>query len=204
MHSFPCPLSLLTVTVTVKKLSWELWIETEPLSLLCTLSHIVFNLAQVDRHGSVVPYLIYEKKVQPYWMALVRYPHVRNGGEVLKLIVVFQTKETPITLLFETVGPLNEDDTKMSYETFKTGITDRNDARYMDIERLMHTTYPQETINEIWPKSMDTLSLGHPLSTLYPVNVARFTCGLTQCSNLHPVEAYDILEDDVLEQCKTQ
>ena len=52
------------VKVTLKKTSSEIWVETEPLPVLWTTSHIVFDVARVDRHDSVVPYLIYDKTVR--------------------------------------------------------------------------------------------------------------------------------------------
>ena len=67
------------------------------------------------------------------------------------MIVVLQSKETPIAILFDKARPLNEDKADMSYDTFKTCLTDPKDGRYMDMERLMNTVYPLEKVNEIWP-----------------------------------------------------
>ena len=50
------------VQVPIKKTSGEIWLETEPLPVLLTISYIVFDVARVDRRDSVVPYLIYDKK----------------------------------------------------------------------------------------------------------------------------------------------
>ena len=55
----------------MKGSSGEIWIETEPLPVLCTMAHIVFDVARVDRLDTAVPYLIYEEKVQPYWKPLL-------------------------------------------------------------------------------------------------------------------------------------
>ena len=52
----------------------------------------------------------------------------------------------------------------MSYETFKKGLTDRNDGCYMDMERLMNTVYPLEKVNEIWPLDQD--GIAHLLAVL--------------------------------------
>ena len=60
----------------------------------------------------------------------------------------------------------------MSYETFKTCLTDPEDSRYMDMERLMNTVYPQHKVYKIWPWS------GH----IYM---------LTHSTNRFPVEAYE-------------
>ncbi len=68
------------------------------------------------------------------------------------MTVVFQPKETPIKILFdkardpkcELALPLNEDDTEMSYETFKNGLTDPESEFYMDMERLMIQVYPRD------------------------------------------------------------
>ena len=96
-------------------------------------------MAGVDYHDSVVPYLIYDEKVQPYWKSLIHFPAIRDGCRTLELTVVFQQKETPIALLFEKVKPLNADKTDMSYETFKNGLTDPDDNRYMDTMRKLVT-----------------------------------------------------------------
>ena len=99
------------------------------------MSHIVFDVARVNRHDSVVPYLIYDKKVQPYWKSLVEFPAVRKGCQALDMTVVLQPKETPIAVLFSKVKPLNEDRADMSYETFKTCLTDPKDGTF-DEHRL--------------------------------------------------------------------
>ena len=44
----------------------------------------------------------------------------------------------------------------MSYEAFKTCLTDPKDGRYMDMERLMNTVYPVE-------KSKRDMGLGLPM-----------------------------------------
>ena len=158
-----------TVKVALKKTSGEIWVETEPLPVLCTMAHIVFNVARVDRRDSLVPYLIYDTRVQPYWKSLIQFPAVQNGCQALEMTVVLQPKEIPITTLFDKVRPLHEDETYMSYETFKNCLTDPLDKRYMDMEFLMNTVYPVEKVNEIWTWHTYTL-----------------------CSNLYPVEAYPV------------
>ena len=170
-----------TVKVTLKKSSGEIWMESEALPVLCTMSHIVFDMARVDRRDSVVPYLIYDEKVQPYWKSLVEFPAVRKGCQALDMTVVLQPKETPIAVLFSKVKPLNEDRADMSYETFKTCLTDPKDGRYMDMERLMNTVYPVETVKEIWDWDCRC-----DYATLHDRKRRR----LTTCSNLYPVEAY--------------
>ena len=114
------------------------------------MAHIVFNVARVDRHDSVVPYLIYDNTVQAYWKPLILLPAVRNGCQALEMTVVLQPKETPISMLFDKVRPLNEDETDMSYETFKNCLTDPKDELYMDMERLMNAVYPVDNVNPIW------------------------------------------------------
>ena len=131
-----------SIKVTLKNTSGEIWIETKPLPIHCTVAHIVFDVARVDRLDNVVPYLIYDEKVQPYWKPLLLFSAVRNGCQTMEMTVVFQPKETPIAILFGKVGPLNEDDTDMSFETFKNYLTDPKDARYMNMERLMNSVYP--------------------------------------------------------------
>ena len=131
-----------SVKVTLKESSGEIWIETEPLPVLCTMAHIVFDVARVDRLDTVVPYLIYEEKVQPYWKPLLGCQAVRNGCQALEVTVKFEPKEIPIRILFDKVEPINEDDTDMSFDTFKKCVTDPKDERYMDMERLMNNIYP--------------------------------------------------------------
>ena len=141
-----------SVKVTLKESSGEIWIETEPLPVLCTMAHIVFDVARVDRLDTVVPYLIYEEKVQPYWKSLMLFPAVRNGCQALEMTVVFKPKEIPIEVLFVKVEPLNEDDTDMSFDTFKNCLTDPKDGLYMDMERLMNNIYPPDEacVEELW------------------------------------------------------
>ena len=141
-----------SVKVTLKKTSGEIWIETEPLPVLCNMARIVFDVAGVDRRDTVVPYLIYDAKVQPYWKSLVHFPAVRNGCQALEMTVVLQPKETPIAVLFGRVKPLNEDDTDMSFETFRNCLIDPKDERYMDMERLMNNIYPVDaaSLDDIW------------------------------------------------------
>ena len=104
MHLVPFPIPQgQKVKVTLKKTSGEIWVETEPLPVLCTMSHIVFDVARVDRRDSVVPYLIYDETVQPYWKSLVQFPAVRNGCQALEMTVVLQPKETPTAILFDKV-----------------------------------------------------------------------------------------------------
>ena len=128
------------VKVTLRKASGEIWVETKPLSVYCTMSCIVFDVARVDRRNSVVPYLMYDEKVQPYWKSLGEFPAVRGGCQALEMLVVFQQIETLIAILYDRIGPLSKDD--MSYEAFKNCITDHTDTRYMDMETLMNTVYP--------------------------------------------------------------
>ena len=51
-----------TVKVTLKKTSGEIWIETDAVPVMCTMSQIIFQIARVDRRDSVVPYLIMTKR----------------------------------------------------------------------------------------------------------------------------------------------
>ena len=62
-----------TVRVTLTKSSGEIWLETGAVSVRCTMSDIIFDVARVDRHDSVVPYLIYGEEVQPYWKSLSQF-----------------------------------------------------------------------------------------------------------------------------------
>ena len=144
--SFPDPVAR-KVKVTVKKSSGETWLDTEPLPILSPMSYIVFEVAQVDRRDSVVPYLVYENEVQPYWKPLIDIPAIRNGCETLELTVVLQPIDTPIAVLYAKFRPLNEDSTEMSYKTFKNRLTDPEDERYLDMERLMNTVYPVEAFD---------------------------------------------------------
>ena len=63
--------------------------------------------------------------------------------------VVLQPKETPIAKLFDKAKPRNEDDTDMSFETFKNCLTDPKEELYMDMERLMNAVYPLETQEQL-------------------------------------------------------
>ena len=101
----------------------------------------------------------------------------------MDITVVLQPKETPIAVLFSIVKPLNEDRADMSYETFKTSLTDPKDARYMDMERLMNTVYPAEKVKEIWDWDCRC-----DYATLHDRKRRR----LTTCTNLYPVEAYPV------------
>ena len=91
------------------------------------MAHIVFDVARVDRLDTVVPYLIYEEKVQPYWKPLLGCQAVRNGCQALEMTVVFKPKEIPIAVLFVKVEPLNEDDTDMSVHTSDNDFIDDNE-----------------------------------------------------------------------------
>ena len=133
------------VKVTVKTASGEKWLDSEPLPILSSMSNIVFEVARVDRRDSVVPYLVYKDEVQPYWKSLIDIPAIRNGCQTLEMTVVLQPIDTPIAVLYAKFRPLNEDSTDMSYETFKNRLTDPEDARYLDMERLMNTVYPVQT-----------------------------------------------------------
>ena len=141
-----------SVKVTLKGSSGEIWIETEPLSILCTLAYIVFDVAQVERYGTGVPYLFYEEKVLPYWMPLLGFKAVRNGCQALEMTVKFEPKEIPIRILFDKVKPINEDDTDMSFDTFMKCVTDPEDELYMDMERLMNNIYPpnEAYVEKLW------------------------------------------------------
>ena len=68
------------------------------------------------------------------------------------MTVVFKPKEIPIEVLFVKVEPLNEDDTDMSFDTFKNCLTDPKDELYMDMERLMNNIYPPDEacVEELW------------------------------------------------------
>ena len=140
------------VNIILKKPSGEIWLETEPLPVLCTLARIVFDEAGVDRRDTVVPYLIYDDKVQPYWKSLVRFPAVRNGCQVLEMTVVLQPKEIPIAIFFGKVKPINDDGTDMSFETFRNCLVDPDNERYMDMERLMNSLDPKDAVSlaDIW------------------------------------------------------
>ena len=135
-----------SVKVTLKESSGEIWIETEPLPVLCTMAHIVFDVARVDRLDTVVPYLIYEEKVQPYWKPLLGCQAVRNGCQALEMTVVFQPKETLIAKLYDS------EFINMSFEMFKNCLTDPKDGLYMDMERLMNNIYPPDEacVEELW------------------------------------------------------
>ena len=166
----PYPYGRQRVMVTVKKTSDEIWVAIDVWPILCTLADIVFNVARVDRSGLQVPYLIYNTRVQPYWKSLMQFPVVRDGGEALELTVVLQPKETPIRSLFDKVGP-HQRGSEMSYETFKCCLSDPDDPRYMDMEVLMNTVYPEETVEGIWRWD---------------------TRWMTSCSNFYSVEAYPV------------
>ena len=172
------------VTVTMKKSSGEIWFETEPMSVLCTLGHIVFDMAGVDRLDSVVPYLLFGEKVQPYWKSLVHFREVRDGCEALVLTVVLQPKEIPIASLFAKAQPQNPDKTDMSYEAFETYLLDPVGDNYMDMEYLMNTLFPFKKVDNIWQWDR------------YPNrNPRKWTVwgggDWTTCSNFHPVEAFE-------------
>ena len=160
--------------MTVRKTSGEIWVEIDVWPLLCTLAHIVFDVARVDRFDLTVPYLMYNTRVQPYWKSLMQFRIVRDGGEALELIVVFQPKETPIRTLFDKVRPLkllNGVETEISYEMFRNKLTHPRNPLYMSMERLMNTLYPEETVNQIWTWTMREL---------------------TSASNSYSVEAYPV------------
>ena len=139
-----------SVKVTLKTTSGKIWIETEPLPVLCTLARIVFDVAGIDRRDTVVPYLIYDTKVQPYWKSLMDFLSVRNGSPALEMTVVLQPKETCIATVFETLK--DEAFKDMSFETFRNCVQDPKDELYMDIERLMNHIFPVNTANleDIW------------------------------------------------------
>ena len=141
-----------SVKVTLKGSSGEIWIETEPLSVRCTMADIVFVVARVDRLGTDAPYLFYEEKVQPYWKPLLGFKAVRNGCQALEMTITFEPKESPIRILFDKVKPINEDDTDMSFDTFKKCVTDPEDELYMDMERLMNNIYPpnEAYVEKLW------------------------------------------------------
>ena len=176
----PYPYGRQRVKVTVKKTSGEIWVEIDVWPVLTTLAHIVFKEARVDRFDLHVPYLIFNERVQPYWKSLMQFPLVRDGGEALELSVVFQPKETPIKSLFDQVKPFRYRpgsvlDPEMSYEKFKHCFTDPYDPRYMDMELLMNTLYPEQKVLQIWTMS---------------------TRELTRSSNTHAVEAYPVETSD--------
>ena len=170
------------VTVTVKTFSGELWVEIDVWPILTTLAHIVFIEARVDPFDLRVPYLIYNARVQPYWKSLMQFSVVRDGGEALELAVVFQPKEIPIKSLFDQVRPFTCDpgsvlEIEMTYDTFKDCLTEPSsrDPRYMDMELLMNTLYPEQKVLQIWTMS---------------------TRELTRSSNTHVVEAYPVETSD--------
>ena len=148
--SFPDPVARM-VKVTVKKSSGGTWLNTKPLPILSPMSYIVFEVARVDRRDSVVPYLVYEDEVQPYWKSLIDIPAIRNGCQTLEMTVVLQPIDTPIAVLYAKFRPLNEDSTEMSYKTFKNRLTDPEDERYLDMERLMNLAFDMErSKNSTW------------------------------------------------------
>ena len=132
---------LLRVKVSLKKTSGEIWIETEPLLVHCTMGHIVFDVAGVDRLDTVVPYLIYEEKVHSHGKSLMHFPTARDGCQALEMTVVFQPKETLIAELYG--SRLIE----TSFEKFKNSLTDPNDFLYMDMESLYNNIYPVDEVN---------------------------------------------------------
>ena len=146
------------VKVTVRKTSGEIWVEIDAWPVLTTLADIVFAEAQVDRFDLHVPYLIYNARVQPYWKSLMQFPVVRDGGEALELTVVFQPKDTPIRNLFDKVKPIYRRaglhllESDMPYDTFKYCLTNTSprEPRYMDMQFLMNTLYPEQRVIKIW------------------------------------------------------
>ena len=103
-----------------------------------------------------------------------------DGGEALELIVVFHPKETPIKSLSDQVRPFkccpgSVLDPEMLYEEFEQCLTDPYDPRYMDMELLMNTVYPEETVNQIWK-----------------LRTRELTCSY----NSYPVGAYPVLAVD--------
>ena len=138
------PLCLHGITVTLRNEVGAIWFVTEPLSPFATLAEIVFNQANVDRHGSVVPYLYFEQTVQPYGKSLRRLPPILCGNLAIDLTVVFRPKEVPARRYFEQFGPfLNPDLTNMSFETFLLLISDpAEDDQYMCAEALMNCVFP--------------------------------------------------------------
>jgi len=133
-----------TVDVTVKQTSGDLWIQTGPIPVICSINHVVFTVAEVDRRDLLVPYLLYDDAILPYWTPLFKLPRVQNGCEVLELTVVFQPKEHPIGVLFEKAQRLNDDGTDMSFEEFKKCLTDPGGRGYLNMESLMFAAYPME------------------------------------------------------------
>ena len=174
----PHPYRRHKVKVTVKKISGEIWVEIDVWPILTTLAHIVFVEARVDRFDLQVPYLIYNARVQPYWKSIMQFPVVRDGGEALELAVVFQPKEIPIKSLFDQVRPFTYCpgsvlEFEMPYDTFKDCLTKpcSCDPRYMDMELLMNTLYPEQKVLQIW---------------------TMLTRELTRSSNTNCVEAYPV------------
>ena len=140
------------VKVTLKKTSGEIWIETEPLSVFCTLACIVFDVAGVDRCDTVVPFLIYDAKVQPYWKSLVHFPAVRKRGcRVLEMTVVFQPKETLLKVLFDLHSNCFE-----SFEEFRNCLNEPTCRLFMEMEELMNIIYPVHAAShdDIWLRNM--------------------------------------------------
>ena len=119
--SFPDPVARM-VKVSVKKSSGGTWLNTKPLPILSPMSYIVFEVAQVDRRDSVVPYLIYDETVQPYWKSLIQLPAVRNGCRALEMTVVLQPKEIPIAILLQSFSTKLDPLTK----TTPTSLTKRS------------------------------------------------------------------------------
>ena len=100
----------------------------------------------------------------------------------MELAVVFQPKEIPIKSLFDQVRPFtcrpgSVLEIEMTYDTFKDCLTEPSscDPRYMDMELLMNTLYPEQKVLQIWTMS---------------------TRELTRSSNTHVVEAYPVETSD--------
>ena len=122
----------------------------------------------MDRRDTVVPYLIYDDKVQPYWKSLVHFPAVRNGCQALEMTVVFQPKETLIAKLYDS------DFINMSFEKFKNSLTDPNDFLYMDMESLYNNIYPVDEVNvEELKRKYDSLDERlMAVKPVFPMNTA--------------------------------
>ena len=107
------------VTVTLTKLSGDIWLEADK-SVLCNLAYIVFNVARVDRrHYTVVPFIMYNDEVLPYQRRLCSIPAVRDGQRrVLNMNVVLEPREFLLDSLFK-------DSEELSYENNETSVDEK-------------------------------------------------------------------------------
>ena len=108
------------ILLTLRTGSGDIWedVSKTSLSVVCTIGHIVFHVARVDRYGSVVPYITFGHQVQPCWKRLLSVPCVRYGSYDLEMIVVLVPKADLICRLFNKLQPFSIDGAVMSYDSF--------------------------------------------------------------------------------------